>query len=1131
MNNYELKWRTCFDRELFFKRSTMRTYLIVGLILYSALLMAGNGYSQQINLNADHTPFETVIKELRKQSGFDFIYSPTMLQDASDVTLKLENVEFTDALNAVFKAQPLQFVINGKTVVIQPREVKKLVLQSQRVNGVVTDRNQVPLQGVTVGLKGTAIATQTNARGRFSIKLADDHTILVFSMLGYDQQEITVKPGGSLTIALSESMDDLDEVVVVGYGTQAKRDLTGAITSISADDMESNPGATINSALQGKIPGMQIVTTSGEPGAGSSIKIRGASSINGGSEPLYIIDGVPMESDNISSIDGDASFSPIASLNPNDIESVEVLKDAASGAIYGSRAANGVVIITTKGGNKFGAISPRITYDHTSSLVKISRKLDVMNGDQFRTAYVEARANNGQEATQLWVTNPYHPYYNRTTDWQDVIFRTAYQNRNDLSLRGSSDKFAYGISLGYRNLQPVIVNTGYKQLNMRGNFTYRLSKRISAGTNISYTDIDYNRILSSSSNNYSALRAALFTNPVFSPYDPLSGDLTDWLGQREMRNPLAMAQKVPIGFFRKMITLNQYISAELMKGLTLRTSLYANIATIKQSSFQPKTFDSATPRRDFGKFSQNEANKLVNENTLTYDRKFGKHRIGAVVGQSIERDFSESIRLDGENYIDSKVTPIQNAARFSTISRTESERIMLSFFGRANYNYDSRYLLSFTMRADGSSRFGSDKRFGYFPSASAGWRFSDEHFMDFSKGVLTDGKVRASVGVTGNQSISNYAWQGAFSASSNRYDGNVIIDHNSLMNTNLGWETTTQYNVGLDLMFYKGRINLTADAYHKSSKDLLFNFPINYYTGFASVATNFGNIENRGLEFLIETVNIDKKVRWETGFNISFNRNKITDLPQGDDILIDGYSLGRIGEPIGIFYAHQALGVYDRDESNVYHAPDGTTGQYRKGAATGEVFKGGDMIWADLDDNGVIDDYDRLIIGDPNPKFIAGLNNKVSYKEFSLNVNFYWSKGNMIMNELRRRRNQMTFTGNLGQDALNRWREQGDITQFPMVRYGDAMENFRPSTFNLEDGSFIRLKEVTLSYSIPANYLEGWFVNSASAYVSGTNLLTWSRYSGYDPEVNSSTNPFVQGVDNGSFPKSRSFNLGIRVQF
>lgn len=1008
-----------------------------------------------------------------------------------------------------------------------------LYAQSITVKGTVVDfRTSEPLSGVSISAKGTVITTVTNQDGAFSLPGVPENATIVFSFLGRETQEIPLNGRTTLTIEMRESASNLDEIVVIGYGTQEKRDVTGAITSISAEDMETNPGATINSALQGRVPGMQIVTTSGEPGAGSDIKIRGASSINGGSEPLYIIDGVPMESTNISSIDGDATFSPMASLNPNDIESIEVLKDAASGAIYGSRAANGVVIITTKGGNKFGAIRPRITYDHTSSLVSVSRKLDVMNGDQFRTAYAEARANNGQDVTQLWMTNPHHPYYNRTTDWQDVIFRPAYQSRNDLSLQGSSETFSYGVSVGYRDLEPVIVNTGYKQLNMRGNFSYKLSDKISAGTNVSYTNVDYNRILSSSSNNYSALRAALVTNPVFSPYDPLTGEMTDWLGQREGRNPLAMSEKMPINFSQNRITLNQFVSAELITGLTLRTSLYTSFQKTKQSSFQPKTFSSATPRADLSKFSQSEPYKFVNENTLSYDKRIDRHRISAVLGQSIERDFSEAIRLDGQNHIDSKITPIQTAARFANISRTESERIMLSFFGRVNYNFAHKYLASFTLRSDGSSRFGSDKRFGYFPSASAGWRFSHEPFMRAARrSFLTDGKVRGSVGITGNQSISNYAWQGAYSASSSRYDGNVIINHNSLMNTNLGWETTTQYNVGLDLTLLKGKVNVTADAYHKSSKDLLFNFPVNYYTGFASVATNFGSIENRGLEFLVETVNIDKKVRWETGFNISFNRNKITELPDGDDILVNEYSLGRVGQPIGVFYAHQALGVYDRDESNVYFAPDGTEGQYRRGAATGEVFRGGDMIWADLDNNGVIDDADRLIIGDPNPDFIAGFTSKLSYESFSLNMIFYWSQGNKVMNELRRRRNQMATTGNLGQDAMNRWREQGDVTNFPMVRYSDPMQNFRPSTFNLEDGSFVRLKEVTLSYRLPSDYLKGLFIRSASAYISGTNLLTWSKYSGYDPEVNSSTNPFVSGVDNGSFPKSRSYNLGVRVQF
>lgn len=1008
-----------------------------------------------------------------------------------------------------------------------------LQAQSLTVKGTVIDfRIGEPMPGVSVTVKGTAITTVTNQDGAFSLPGVPKNATVVFSFVGRETQEVPINGRTTLNIEMRESASNLDEVVVIGYGTQERRDLTGAITSISGEDMETNPGATINSALQGRVPGMQIVTTSGEPGAGSNIKIRGASSINGGSEPLYIIDGVPMEASNIQSIDGDATFSPLASINPNDIESIEILKDAASGAIYGSRAANGVVIITTKGGNKFGAIRPSIRYDHTSSLVSVSRKLDAMNGDQFRTAYTEARANNGQDATQLWVTNPYHPYYNRTTDWQEVIFRPAYQSRHDLGLQGSSETFSYGVSIGYRDLEPVITATGYQQLNMRGNFSYKLSNRISAGTRVSYTNQDYNRILSSSSNNYSALRAALFTNPVFSPHDPLTGELVDWLGQREMRNPLAMAQKVPIDFSRNRVTLNQFVSADLMDGLTLRTSLFASFDKTTQSSFQPKTFDSATPRRDFGKFRQGDVQAFVNENTLSYDKKINRHRIGVVLGQSLERHFSENLRLDGENHIDSKVTPIQTAARFTSISRTESERFLLSFFGRTNYNFASRYLASFTLRADGSSRFGSDKRFGYFPSASAAWRFSHEPFMRaIRRSFLTDGKVRGSVGVTGNQSISNYAWQGTYSASSSRYDGGVIINHSDLMNTNLGWETTTQYNIGLDLTMFKGRINVTADAYKKSSKDLLFNFPINYYTGFTSVATNFGSVENRGLEFFVETVNIDKKLRWETGFNISFNRNKITELPNGDDILVNEYALGRIGQPIGVFFAHQALGVYDRDESNVYFAPDGTQSQYRRGAATGEVFRGGDMIWADLDNNGVIDDNDRMIIGDPNPDFIAGFTSKVSYENFSLNTIFYWSQGNMVMNELRRRRNQMTYTGNLGQDAMARWRQQGDVTNFPMIRYGDSMQNFRPSNFNLENGSFIRLKEVTLSYRVPSDYLNGLFIRSASAYISGTNLLTWSKYSGYDPEVNSSTNPFVSGVDNGSFPKSRSFNLGVRVQF
>lgn len=1006
-----------------------------------------------------------------------------------------------------------------------------LFAQDRKVSGIVKGKSdQELIIGANVLIKGTKRGTVTNVNGKFAIYVGQSDKELEISYVGMKRKIVKLEANKtSYMIELEEDYNSLDDVVVIGYGTQAKRDIIGSITTISSKDLDSNSGGNINTALQGKIPGMQIVSTSGEPGAGSSIKIRGASSINGGSEPLYIVDGVPIESENISSIDGDATFSPIAGINPSDIESIEVLKDASSAAIYGSRAANGIVMITTKGGNKFEKSKPIVTVSHTSSVVSISRKLDAMNAEQFRTAYKEARANNNQVAEQGWIVNPFHPYYNRTTDWQDVIFRTAYQTRNDVSVRGGSD--TYGVSAGYRDLKPVVINTKYNQINLRANFLYKVGKRITAGTKVSFSNMDYTRILSSGSNNYSALRAALFTNPCFSPYDPLTGEVVDWLGVKEQRNPLAVATKVPIHFKRRWLTMNQYIQINLMKGLNLRVSVSGDISKTNQDSFMPKEFDSNTPARDNGKFRQSESQSFLNENTLSYNGKIKSHHLNVVLGQSFQQDRTEAIVLNGNGYIDKSVITIQNASTYTNISRSESERALLSFFGRVSYDWKGRYLASATLRSDGSSRFGKNKRFGTFPSASIGWRFSDEKFMNFAKKILRDAKFRASVGVTGNQTISNYASLGSYTASSNKYDGNVEILYNAMPNDIIGWEKTTQYNIGLDLSFFNGRVVFNADAYLKKTNDLLFDFPVPNYTGFSSVPRNYGSVENKGLEFLLETVNLTGKFKWKTSFNISMNRNKITELPNNEDIIIGDFSLGRVGEPMGVFYAHKALGVYSKDEDNVYILPNGQKDQVRKGASTGAPFKGGDMIWEDIDGNGVIDDNDRVIIGDPNPKFIGGMSNTFSYKGVSLNIMMQWSYGNKIMNELRRTRNAMRTTSNLGQDALARWKAQGDITNFPMIRYQDKMENFRPSSFNMEDGSFLRIKEITLSYNIPPKWCKKVFLKSANVYISGTNLLTWSKYSGYDPEVNTSTSPFIQGVDNGAFPKSRSYNLGVNFTF
>ncbi len=997
-------------------------------------------------------------------------------------------------------------------------------------NVVFSDNNE-PMVGVSVSIKNLDKGVITDVNGNYTISGVPRESILVFSFVGMENLEVQVKGRAKINVEMVEKINILDDVVVIGYGTQIKRDISGAITSFSGKDVSKSSGGNINTSLQGKIPGMNITASSGEPSAGATITIRGAASLSGGSEPLYIVDGVPIGSSNINSIEGDATFSPLSSINANEIESVEVLRDAASAAIYGSRAANGVVIITTKGGGKFDVSKPEVQFSHISSFVTAPRRLDVMNGWQFRTAYKEAREKNNMIADQSWVINPFHPYYNRTTDWQDELFRIAYQTDNYLSLNGSNQGFSYGVSLGYKNLQPIVIHTSYEQLNFRSNFSYKLTKNLEGSTRLSYSNSDYTRILSSSSNYLSALRAAVFTNPAFSPYDPETNEIVNWLGQREQRNPLALAEKVPHSFNQKNYIINQTLTATIAKYFTLNTRLSLNTRGAEQSSYQPKYFDSNNPPRDIGKFYTSDSRTFMNENTLQYLRTIKKHRINALIGQSIQSDMTETIYLNGENYIDPIVTPIQSAAKYTRISRDKNERMMLSYFGRINYSYIWKYIFSFVLRNDASSRFGPDKRSGFFPSASFAWRFSDEPFMKFSKVFLEDGKWRISYGVTGNQATSNYGWQGLYVASSSKYDGNVAIGHDNLANPGLGWETTTQYNTGLDLTFLNSRVFFSIDAYMKNSEDLLFNFPLSYYTGFTSTAMNFGSINNQGIEFLIESVNLLRPFRWKTSFNLSFNKNKITALPKGEDVIIGEFSLGRIGEPIGAFYTFEALGVYARDEDNVYVSPDGTIGQYRKGAATGEVFKGGDMKWRDVDDNGVIDDSDRLVIGNPHPLFIGGLTNEFSYKGLSLNVFFNWSYGNKIMNEIRRRRNQMNTTNNLGQDALRRWSNQGDQTNFPMIRYGDAMENFRPSSFNMEDGSFLRLKEITLQYEIPRKVFAKTPVSNLSVYVSAANLLTWSKYSGYDPEVNSSTNPFIQGVDNGSLPVSKSVNFGFSVKF
>lgn len=1132
--NYRKKICNCISS----RKSKIHFITVVFLALTQyGFTQSTNLKTDKINIPSGNLTIGRFIELVSTERDYKFVYDPTEIDVEQKTGLRAGEIMLVDALKEIFEKSKITVEHQAGYIILTPgSKIANQGTPAQEISGTVLDEKGEPVIGASVIVTGTNRGTVTDLNGNFKLNTPGGLKLLDVTYIGMKKRTLRIDPQNKKqTITLEDDLVKMDEVVVIGYGQQIKRDITGSITSLSAKDIENNVGGNINTALQGKIPGMEIVSNSGEPGAGATISIRGASSLSGGSEPLYIIDGVPIESGNITSIDGDATFSPIAGLNPSDIESVEVLKDASSAAIYGSRAANGVILITTKGGNKLEVIKPTISLSHSSSYVQVSRHLDVMTSEEFRTAFIEARTNNGQAASALWLSNPYHPYYLRTTDWQSVIMRDTYQTKNDLNIRGSNENFSYSVNLGFRDVKPVVVGTDYNQYNARANFTYKITDNIKAGTNVSFSKIDYKRVLSGSGNFTSALRAALFTNPFYSPYDLGTGELVNWLGDRAQRNPLALALKVPIQFNREWIILSQYVNWTITKGLDIKTTVSTDISNTDQSSYTPRDFDSNTnvdARRDIGQFSKDENRSFLNENILTYSGKFKNHGVNAVLGHSISYNRRYGVTLNGQDFIDEFVRPIQNAAQTTNITEDVAERAMISFFGRLNYNYKSRYLTSFTLRRDGSSRFGSDNRYGYFPSASLGWRFSDEKFMKFSKNVLTDGKFRMSYGQTGNQDIGNYTWRGRYASETRRYSGNVAIVHEALSNYDLGWESTTQYNAGLDLTFIDGRITANIDAYLKESDNLLYNFPLPEYTGFGSVATNFGSIENKGLELLINTANLTGKLKWNTSFNLSFNKNKITSLPYDEDIIVGNYSLARVGEAIGVFYAFNSLGVYSRSEDNVWTSPDGTeTRPVLKGSINGEPFRGGDMIWKDLDNNGIIDDNDREIIGSPHPDFIGGIGNTFSYKNFSLNIFFNFSYGGQVMNDLRRNRNRMSTTNSLGQDVRERWRKEGDVTTFPMLRYGDKMENFRASDFNLEDASYTRLKDVTLSYRIPSKNLRKTFIKGFNVYISGTNLLTWSNYSGYDPEVNTSTNPFIRGIDNGSFPKNRTYNLGIDLSF
>ena len=1006
-----------------------------------------------------------------------------------------------------------------------------LTLQQKKVTGKVTDATTgEALPGVTIVIRGTTTGVASDLDGSYSIDVPSNNTVLQFTSVGYASQEVTVGSRTVINVGMQSDVTMIEELVVVGYGFKKKRDLTGSISSITASSIEDTPVKDVLSALQGRAPGVFVTSNSGAPGDGITVRVRGYSSLNSGNDPLYVIDGVPVESRTLTTLNGYDlhGLNPLSDINPGDIESIEVLKDAASTSIYGSRAANGVVLITTKRGKEGKAT---VNLNVFTGMSEITRHLGVLNAQQWRQIIIDSYRNLDRYNNAAIPSEPHwtaidslNPMNNGDVDWQSVMYKQAWQYQAELSVQGGSENAKYAFSTSYLNQDGIILASNYKRITSRLNTDFKVSDKVTIGQNISFSNGKNNRINAGGTGNLSLVQSILVRPPVYSLTYPDGSPIYYFNGKR---NPVGMAEECTHLNTTNRLIGNQYLEYDIIEGLKFRTNLSVDFISMKEDEFYPTTVDYRAGY-NWGAVRAITNVTWANENYLTYEGTFGEgHSFAALAGFSMQEWKNETTGLNGTYFASDNIRTLNGAGTISNQAvNTTNEHAMLSYFGRLTWNYKGKYLAEANIRADGSSRFGAENRFGYFPSASAAWRFSDESFAD-GFGFLTDGKIRLSIGQTGNESIPNYISGGEFAIGTNylTYSGAAPT---VMPNQALKWEVTTQYNLGIDLAMFNNRVTLIGDFYIKNTSDLLFAVPIPETTGFTSLTRNIGDISNKGMEFSLITHNFDGEFQWTTSFNLGLNRNTVVSLPQ--DVLTNGfiqngtYHILKEGEPIGVFYGWKFLGVYSRDEDNV--------NDVRFGSTSGKPFKGGDPIWDDLNNDNVINDDDKQIIGNAQPLFAGGLNNDFSYKNFSLNVFLQFCYGNDIYSHLNNMRNWVFAYNNVSTDALNRWREQGDVTNYPAPIRNDPMRNeyLRVSDRWVEDGSYMRLKNLTLSYTIPSDITSRVGVSRLRAYVTGQNLLTFTHYTAYDPEVNSYDGLQI-GVDEGAYPMSRTVIFGINMEF
>ena len=955
--------------------------------------------------------------------------------------------------------------------------------QENLISGKVIDANtNLPLPGANVLVKNTTRGTLTNFDGNFSIE-ASEGEILVISFLGYVTEEILLQGQENLDIALAEDPQALSEVVVVGYGSQQKRDITGSVALVDEEAFDDRPNTQLGALIQGKAAGVQVVSGSGKPSSGFSIRIRGTNSINASSEPLYVVDGVPT--------------TDTRSLNPSDIESISILKDASSAAIYGAQGANGVVIITTKKGSTG---KPRLSLDAYMGVSQVWNTLPVLNSEQYRDLMTELGRNTD------WTR------YTENTDWQNVIFEDGLSSNYQLAMSGRNEGTSYYVSGGYTQQEGAVRSSEMERYNFKINLSQEINEWLEMGTNLAYTrysDVDVTD--NTSVNSGGVLLGVLSTPPNIGIYNPdgtfTSNPFQDW------ENPVASTDGAQREYVNQRLLGNVYAQLRIFEKFTFKTNFGTDYSNGKYDYFlDPFRTSYGRAMNGIGRYNTNLSNYYIFDNTLNYTTKVGEHNIEALVGSVYQKFRWENSSLERRNFASGEITTPNAGSELIAGTADKAEKANASYLARLNYNYDDTYLLTANFRADGSSNFGPQERWGYFPSFSAGWRISESFFANSF--AVSEMKIRAGWGIVGNDQVGNYAYFGRVGSGGNYPIGGIVMPGTypaSVENEGLKWEESEQLNVGLDFSFLRNRINFTADAYVKNTTDLLLNAPLPRSTGFDNAIQNVGHLRNKGLEFQVTSYNTTGAFKWQSDLNLSFNRNEVVDIV-GQEIFAGGVagrgevSLVREGEPLGSFYGYIWGGV-DPETGMAFY-----------------IDKEGESTFEPTAD-------DRTIIGDANPDFLYGFTNTFSYSNFGLSVFLQGSQGNDIFNATRIETEAMIDSKNQSIAVLDRWRNPGDVTDIPRAISGNT-DNSRLSTRFVEDGSYLRLKALTFSYDLPESLTESLSLERFKLYATGENLFTITDYSGFDPEVNAfGASNTARGVDYGTYPQTRNLIVGLNVTF